>query len=591
MYIKSVTLKNFKKFRDKTIKFNPGMTLLVGANNEGKSTMLHALAVWEFCKNFLLINKGIKALQQDNHIAGVGMNIDDFTPINIPELKYLWTNLKPAGGYNLSIKCEWDIGNKNKFLGIGLALANDRLFVKTISSNIDVNEEGIIPKIAYLPPFAGIVDKEIWHYPAQRHKLLGQGLAGSVLRNTIVDMYNTNKNKRKELKGTKSKIKTSDLKKLRESDPYELLNNVLYKTFHCQLQSQEFNHDFHQYLHVNIIKGEKAGEKFKTFPNFRARDIMTEGSGFLQWLSVYTFALDPKIDILLLDEPDAHLHSSLQTTLFSNLIEIIHQNNHQILLATHSTEIIKSAPIHVIMNMNKNNCKYISSPQDIIKIMTGLGVEYNPIVESIVKTKRILFVENESDAYILKLFAAVLGYTWPTKLTVWATATKHDYRNHVIDILKNQIGEVAMISLIDRDTSEYKTTNNDLKDLSFTDKYVDRTDGRFCYARFRKWRRSEIENYMLNKNVLARLAKVSVSDIDEFFREKSIILPDNENFVVSERDNYPSPIFDLSGKEYINMYCNNYGVKKEDIVSSFNKDEVCNDIKTFLKELIEFCES
>ena len=135
MYIKSVTLKNFKKFRDKTIKFNPGMTLLVGGNNEGKSTMLHALAVWEFCKNFLLINKGIKALQQDNHIAGVGMNIDDFTPINIPELKYLWTNLKPAGGYNLSIKCEWDICNKNKFLGIGLALANDRLFVKTISSN------------------------------------------------------------------------------------------------------------------------------------------------------------------------------------------------------------------------------------------------------------------------------------------------------------------------------------------------------------------------------------------------------------------------------------------------------------------------
>ena len=96
---------------------------------------------------------------------------------------------------------------------------------------------------------------------------------------------------------------------------------------------------------------------------------------------------------------------------------------------------------------------------------------------------------------------------------------------------------------------------------------------------------------MLNKNVLARLAKVSVSDIDEFFREKSIILPDNENFVVSERDNYPSPIFDLSGKEYINMYCNHYGVKKEDIVSSFNKDEVCNDIKTFLKELIEFCGS
>ena len=51
--IKSITLTNFKKYKDKTINLKDGVTLLVGGNNEGKSTILHALAVWEFCKNYL----------------------------------------------------------------------------------------------------------------------------------------------------------------------------------------------------------------------------------------------------------------------------------------------------------------------------------------------------------------------------------------------------------------------------------------------------------------------------------------------------------------------------------------------------------
>ena len=53
MHIESITLKNFKKFSSKTIKFHQGLSLLVGGNNEGKSSILHALAVWEFCKTFL----------------------------------------------------------------------------------------------------------------------------------------------------------------------------------------------------------------------------------------------------------------------------------------------------------------------------------------------------------------------------------------------------------------------------------------------------------------------------------------------------------------------------------------------------------
>ena len=583
MYINSITLKNFKKFSNKTIEFKTGLSLLVGGNNEGKSTILHALAVWEFCKTFLKINRGDIALQQREHIAGVGMSIDDFTPINIPELKYLWTNLKPSGGYNLSIKCEWD---HDKYLEIGLALANDRLFVKTLSSNVKDGDK--IPAIAYLPPFAGISDKEIWRYPAQRQKLIGQGLAGSVLRNTIIDMFNSNKTKREKCKEGRLKIKSSDLKKIRETDPYEILNTVLYDTFQCQLKTKEFNQEFHQYIHVDIVKGQKTGSTFKSFPNYNPRDIMTEGSVFLQWLSVYTYALNEGIDVLLLDEPDAHLHCSLQTQLFNKLSSIVRNNQRQILVATHSTEIIKNAPLESIMDVNKGSCKYISNPQQIIKILSGLGSEYNPIVDSIIKTKRILFVENESDVTILQLFAKILGMEWPHNLTVWPSASKHEYRNHVIDILKSQVDGIAMLSLIDRDSSDYNSIDKNLKDCSFSDKESELSGGaKFIYARFRKWRRSEIENYLLNISVLARAAKITELEVNNFFMNKhGIVLPPSTDFIKTDRQTKTRMLFDVSGKEYIESFCSNHSIDKYEIVKTFSKEEICEDIITILKEII-----
>lgn len=586
MNIKSITLENFKKFESKTIELHRGLSLLVGGNNEGKSTILHALAVWEFCKTFLVINKGKTALQNMEHIDGVGLNIDEFTPINIPDLKYLWRNLKPGSGYNLSIRCDWDTEDgTSKFLAISLALANDRLFVKTKDSNLNMDDK--IPTIAYLPPFAGILDKEVWHYTAQRKKLIGQGLAGAVLRNTIIDMYITNQDKRKKLKGNRSKIKNSDLAELRKEDPYELLNKTLRDVFNCELFPEKFNPDFHQYVYVNVRKGKKDDDgKFKLFPNYKARDIMTEGSGFLQWLSVYTYALNEDIDVLLLDEPDAHLHCSLQMLLISKLQNFTEQKKKQILIATHSTEIIKNVPFNLIIDVNNKSCKYLTKPAQIVSILAGLGSEHCPMLDSIKRTRRVLFVENESDATILKNFADTLGIEWPNNITVWSTASKHDFRNHVIAFLKVDIKDLSAISLIDRDNSEYNTIGDKLQDKSMTDKEEDIAGGgKKIYARFRKWRRVEIENYLINCAVLARAAKISKEDVQEFFSRRALIIPDTDVMKQSDIQDRTAPFFNLSGKEYIELFCMGRNINKYDIVREFTKEEICDDIKTILLEI------
>ena len=58
--ISKVTIQNFKCFREPTefILKPEGVTFLAGGNNSGKSTLLQALAVWEFARSVIEVNKG-----------------------------------------------------------------------------------------------------------------------------------------------------------------------------------------------------------------------------------------------------------------------------------------------------------------------------------------------------------------------------------------------------------------------------------------------------------------------------------------------------------------------------------------------------
>src|SRR4051794_36474584 len=141
--IKKISFRRFKQFSATTVKLNPGITLLAGGNNAGKSSLLHGLAVWEFCRTATLMERGEEGLlAQATLKQGFGLGDDEFSPINVPSLKHLWTNLKTqktgddSDGYTLRISCKWGDSPDERVLGFGLSLANDRLFVRTTESNL-----------------------------------------------------------------------------------------------------------------------------------------------------------------------------------------------------------------------------------------------------------------------------------------------------------------------------------------------------------------------------------------------------------------------------------------------------------------------
>src|SRR5215510_3132890 len=132
--ISQVTIENFKRFKAPTeFVIKPeGVTFLAGGNNSGKSTLLQALAVWEFARSVIEVNKGEAALLAGSLGQGVGVNAEEFSPIVLPNLKHLWSDLKVSngagGGYTLRIRCDWQTvadPHADRYLEFGFALAND----------------------------------------------------------------------------------------------------------------------------------------------------------------------------------------------------------------------------------------------------------------------------------------------------------------------------------------------------------------------------------------------------------------------------------------------------------------------------------
>lgn len=592
MHIKKITLHRFKQFKEAEIALQEGLSLVVGANNSGKSSILQALATWQFCKTLLEIEKGRESWLPTKVKAktGVGMGIVDFTPMQVPSLSHLWTNLKSnkedeADGYTLKIRVYWDLDTgEERHLEIGLSLANDRLFVKTTASNIERDEiligkepkDGNVPRVGYLPPFAGITDREGRLTPAMRERLIGQGLSGGVIRNTLFDLHEESKRERVRLRGEGKKMKDSDLATLRETDPWEILLRTVQSTFATEIKIVPFNERYHSYLRVECVKGTLTKDGFKRLPKYNSRDIMVEGSGFLQWLSVYALALSPGVDVILLDEPDAHLNATLQKELVSALCSMAGLKNKQVFLATHSPELIRSYDHDRILAVSDRRAKYLQEAAGKVKVLGGIGTVHTPTLHALMEHKRLLILEAESDERFLRLIAKQAGVVWPKNIVPWYWTGKPNERQQLYLQLLKEIPGLKAISIRDRDDEPDSTVEANLIDKSFPSKQAN-----FSAM---KWRRRHIENYLLCPATIARAAEVPEQEVVDFFADKhALALPAK----VTPSDIAPA-VRDAHGKEIFisgNSVKSTFKVTREDVGAALAKDEVAEDILTFLTAL------
>lgn len=137
------------------------------------------------------------------------------------------------------------------------------------------------------------------------------------------------------------------------------------------------------------------------------REICWSGYGFQVWCQMLTFIVKAKeSSVLVIDEPDIYLHADLQR----QLVALLRSLGPDIILATHSPEIISEAEPTSLLNVNKKNAsaKRLGDVSQVKRVFATLGSNLNPTLTQLAKTQRVLFVEG-TDFQVLAAFARVLG--------------------------------------------------------------------------------------------------------------------------------------------------------------------------------------
>jgi energy-coupling factor transporter ATP-binding protein EcfA2 len=133
------------------------------------------------------------------------------------------------------------------------------------------------------------------------------------------------------------------------------------------------------------------------------RELFWAGFGFQVWCQMLTYIVEGQdASLLAIDEPDIYLHSDLQRQLLSLLKEV----GPDILIATHSPELVSEADPNDILVVTKaaRSAKRLSDPTQLQMVFRALGSNLNPTLTQLAKSRRALFVEGK-DFQIVSRFA------------------------------------------------------------------------------------------------------------------------------------------------------------------------------------------
>jgi hypothetical protein len=233
------------------------------------------------------------------------------------------------------------------------------------------------------------------------------------------------------------------------------------------------------------------------------REIFWAGFGFQVWCKMLTHLIQSSDRALfLIDEPDIYLHSDLQR----QLLGLLRNLGPDILIATHSTEIITEAETDdiVLVNKRRRTGRRIRDPLELGDVFTALGSNLNPILTQLAKTRRALFVECD-DFQILTRFARKMELTNVANRRDFAVVPVKGFNPERIRSLRRGMeitlgGQILAAAVMDKDYQ----CEGERESITMQCQT-------FCgYAAIH--RRKEIENFLLVPTAMDRAAARRVAD-------------------------------------------------------------------------------
>ena len=318
MKLNKVTIKNFKAIDEATIELS-AFTVIVGANGSGKSSILQALH-W-------LFQSGRNLSVDTNKSPTVGSTLSEKNATYMPSPEYRnaghgpeYGNFKETPQLDVTVEASAADGTAVSASMWIKSARNEGLSVHVPSNNIFVAALRDKSKefSSYIPGLAGIPLSE-----EKRTKLIVQrqaaaGDANTVLRNVLLLLENVTHNGKSGLK-------------LVEEFTSEVMGNLALQVSFDEEKNQTISATFQT-------------ESMKVAEAKRTKPLELSGIGFLQVIQIFSYLVYFRPVLLLVDEPDSHLHPAAQERLVRVLAEAATQFDKQVLLTTHSPSVVRALP-------------------------------------------------------------------------------------------------------------------------------------------------------------------------------------------------------------------------------------------------------
>lgn len=466
--IREIELKRFKKFEHTTITLGE-LSVLVGENSSGKTSILQsinlALSAFSRYKLYTTDNQGITKPRSKGvgctQLPGI-MN-DDFR-----ELYYAKKSRNSRVDGN-SIGAELyltdELGNR---FGMQVSSLFGGYNLTPLSKAEQLNSHPTLHKkeALLISGFVGLVSSEEKALSLALRNRLRDGRASEIIRNLLLD--------------TKDNV----------PENYKKLINRLKEDFSFVIDDVTFDEASDINVHAHYDE-EIGGKKIPL-------DFCSSGSGMMQVLQILTsiYRYCPSnAEVVLLDEPDAHLHANMQVALFYSLREIQKELNIQIIISTHSTSIISAAqPFEIIPVSGASHIEPLTQSEEVDEVISDRIDSYEL---SKVKVNGVLvFFEDQNIDYFLKCDQILDTHclVGPRTVAYLPGRTKDDKMPfHIKPVLHELLGRnISVFVIRDRDG-----LSNDIVDIITNVADEAEVDYHFL-------KNYEIESYLLFAPLLQR---------------------------------------------------------------------------------------
>lgn len=453
MYISSIRISNFRNFKEQTINFNDGMNVIIGHNNAGKTNLLKALSL-------VLDSEGSKRLLIDDFHKHMTLAELQSSPpkinivVNIKQSENedaASDDLATVGGWLIKLEEPYEACLTYSFF---LPAKEHSKYGEALKTATDVDHAWKIIRHDFLRLFvnkiwggnalaqnqaeAALLQKFDFQFlnairDVERDMLSGR----NTLLRDVLDFFIDYEIKNDKVKSEDEKKDEIKLRKIDFSEKAKVLIEALQSRMHegktqilsyAQQTGASFEKskpnfegsisDVELFSALNLIVEYETGIKIPATHNGLGYNNLIFMSMLLAKMQVnadgeYLGSNSKVFPILVIEEPEAHLHPSMQYQFLKFLKGNLGDKVRQIFVTSHSTQITSSVLLDEIICLHSSN-GIINVGYPGLVFSNGQSKKYvqrflDATKSDILFAQKTIFVEGIAEQLLLSLFAEYMG--------------------------------------------------------------------------------------------------------------------------------------------------------------------------------------